>query len=196
MTEKTINISLTETQHADVKAYANENGISIEQAITALTTGALRTGKLMSGVITEISPAVQEAVKTLQLEALKQYDEQKATVAAPAPMEVAVNEDIITFKANADVREIIAEINKVRVLKGLAPLESSLCELLLHWAETMGDYSSFANTTGLEYSWYKSKMAELALAEREANGAKSNVIVTKGIFSSHTIVDTPAVATA
>lgn len=196
---KTLNINLSEAQHAEVKKYANENGISIEQAITNLTTGALRTGKLMSGIVTEFSPELQEVVKALHIQALKKYEEEKQA-ATPAP-EVqpettipAVNENQVSFDATPELKEMIAEINKKRAIKGLAPLEKSLAEILYHWGENMADYSSFGDTTGLDFSWFKSKMAELALAERDANQAKSNVIVPSGLFSRHTIVDTPETA--
>ncbi|MBW7913376.1 MAG: hypothetical protein H3C54_06690, partial [Taibaiella sp.] len=105
------------------------------------------------------------------IQALKKYEEEKQPV-APVPIpEVqpemtipAINENQVSFDATPELKEMIAQINKKRAVKGLAPLEKSLAEILYHWGENLADYSSFGESTGLYYTWNKSKKAELALA--------------------------------
>ena len=193
---KTIQLNISEGQFSDVKAYANDNGVSIEQAYIDLANRALKAGQLMAGSVSTFSPEAQETIKALQVEALKKYDEDKvAAIPAPAPTPeptpVPEATGNIIFTANDDIKELVNKINETRRLKGLAPLEQSLAEMLLHWGQSLSDNSGFNDTTGLDFSWFKSKATELALAEREKTGAQSNVIVAKGIFSSYSIVETP-----
>lgn len=199
---KTIELSYSEQIYNDVKQYANEKGVSIEAAFIELAITALKAGDLMRGVVKDIAPEVQDQVRNVVLQALKQHDEEKVVVVAPEVVEdkpqvttenePEQNDNVISFEAKPEIKELVAEINKARENKGLAPLEKSLCEVLLHWGENLGDYSSFNETTGLDLAWFKSKLVELGLLEREANGAASNLIETTGIFSKHKIVDTTA----
>lgn len=184
---RTISLEYSETLYSAVKRHANEKGITLEKAFLQLTTDALKLTDLMRGVVTEISPDVKGQLKDITLSALKQHQETLIPVSNDneAPTEEAaavVNDNQIIFSATPELKDLISQINETRAQNGLAPVEQSLAELLLHWSENLGDNSVFKPTTGMEYDWFKKNIIALGEQERKSNGAQSNLISKEGDF--------------
>ncbi len=173
---------------------SNESSVSVSDLSLQLINKAANSELLSGGTITEISDDAQEVIKGLSydalLEAMRIYNVAKEPV-SESTKEIPRVSGVISFVANPETSEIVKQINDRRVVKGLAPLEKSLCEMLYHYSLSLGDNQAFEPTTGIKLAKFKSTMKALALNERDSNGSKSNLIETASIFGGYTIVETP-----
>lgn len=191
---KTVNVDLPEGLYFELKDYANDKGVKLEDALLSLMTKSMRTEKMNNGIVSGFTPdlfdrlggIVSNAMKNTPITVEMNHTEQ------PVKVNAVEDENTIVFAADADLKSVVARMDAHRVTKGLAPIENSLCELLLHWGVNMGDCSIFKAANGEDLASFKDYMVEMAYAERERNNVPSDVIKAKGaIFSSFTIVDTP-----
>ncbi len=177
---------------------SNEKNISVGALCLDLVQKATNSELLADGTISDISDDAQELIKGLSydavLEALRIYNVAKGP-ALEDDAETPIEPGTLVFKTNSEVTDLVKQMNERRITKGLAPLENSICEVLFHYSFHMADTEVFEPTTGMKHSKFKATMKALALNEREANGAQSNIIDTASIFSSYKIVDTPVTET-
>lgn len=97
----------------------------------------------------------------------------------------------LAMSATDELKKIVEQVNSFRKTKGLAPLEQSLAEILLHYSNSLDERDIFRKTTGMNYNDFYTQMEQLALDERTANGIQSNIIEDTGLLSSlYKIVDT------
>lgn len=194
---KTVNVDLPEGLYLELKDYANDKGVKLEDALLGLMTTSMRTDKLNNGIVSDFTPdlftrlrgVVSDTMKNTPIAVEITHPEQ------PVHVNTVEDENTIVFTADADLKSVVARMNAHRVTKGLAPIENSLCELLLHWGSNLGDNSIFKATNGEDISSFKDYMTDMAYAERERNNIPSDVIKSKGaFFSTFTIVDTSKTA--
>lgn len=85
--------------------------------------------------------------------------------------------DKLIFIAVPEIQIMISTINEYRILKGLAPLQNSISEVLFYYFRKLNNEDIFRKTTGLEFSdEFYENIKQLALIEREKNNAISNII--------------------
>lgn len=190
-TTKNVDIRLSEALHSELRDYANTTGNKLDISIVDLIKTALRTHKLSNGIVSDATPEFFEKLKDIVGETVATTP---VNIAEVQPQQEAIvtvekNEDEVSFVADADVRAVITRLNAARSIRGLAPIEQSICELLLQWCIALGEYSSFKKVTGEDYDTFKTEIKQLAHQERERNGIPSNLIDAKGVFSaSYSIV--------
>jgi hypothetical protein len=99
------------------------------------------------------------------------------------------SKDKLIFVADVEIQTLVSTINENRKLKGLAPLQNSIVELLFFYFRKLNNEDLFRATTGLSFSddFYENIKA-LALSERERNNAASNIIESG--FFGYDMVDT------
>lgn len=191
---KTVNVDLPEGLYLELKDYANDKGVKLEDALLGLMTTSMRTDKLNNGIVSDFTPELSDRLENMISSTLKNTPF-RVTLDEPVTQpstETTLDDNTMLFVADVDLKHVIARMNAHRVTKGLAPIENSLCELLLHWGVNLGDNSIFNAVNGEDLSSFKDYMVDMAYAERERNNVPSDVIKAKGaIFSSFTIVDTP-----
>lgn len=187
---KNVDLNLSEALHSELRDYANITGNKLDVSIVDLIKKSLRIHKLSNGIITDASPDFLDKIRSIVNQVVASTP---VNVIETEPQAVIIerNEDEVIFIANANTRALINRLNNARLERGLAPIEQSLCELLLQWCIGLGEYSSFKKASGENYDSFKTEIKALAHEERSRNGIPSNLIDTKGVFSaSYDIIDT------
>lgn len=189
---KNVDINISEALHSELRDYANMTGNKLDVSIVDLIKTALRSNKLSNGIVTDATQDFYSKIKSIVGEAITITPVTVAENDSQPQVTIEQNEDEIRFIADANVRALINRLNHARSERGLAPIEYSLCELLLHWSIALAEYSSFKKATGEEYDNFKTEIKELAHQERIRNAIPSNLIDVKGLFSaSYDVVNTP-----
>jgi hypothetical protein len=191
-----LQIGITQNLFNKLVSLATSESVTVQQMCINLLQQAINTEMLSTGTISNFSDEAVDTLKNVNLESvlegLRVFGVMKSPVLPADEHEKPVlREGDIIFNTTSEIKDFVEKINAVRIKKGLAPLELSLCELLYHYGLTLGDYSVCEDVTGIPYNKFETIFRTLALNEREANGAKSNIIHTGKVFNKFSIVNTP-----